>query len=116
MATFEWEFLRGRTAPSTLAGRTWIRYGRVQGDLRLRGDGPEAHRNPFWAFVYDTTWIPIASLGPFAPAIAGLAMVGSSVSLMTDSLDFRGHDPHEQHRLLVPALSLACLSLPIYIY
>jgi P-type Cu+ transporter len=58
----------------------------------------KVHQNLFWAFVYNTTLIPIASLGLLNPALAGLAMAGSSVSVMANSLAFRGYDPHEEYR------------------
>ncbi len=60
----------------------------------------KVHQNLFWAFVYNTTLIPVASLGLLNPALAGLAMAGSSVSVMTNSLAFRGYDPHEKYKLL----------------
>ncbi len=60
----------------------------------------KVHQNLFWAFVYNATLIPVASLGLLDPALAGLAMAGSSVSVMTNSLAFRGYDPHEEYRLL----------------
>jgi Cu+-exporting ATPase len=59
----------------------------------------KVHQNLFWAFVYNTTLIPVASLGLLNPALAGLAMAGSSVSVMANSLAFRGYDPHEDYRL-----------------
>ncbi|WP_238479029.1 heavy metal translocating P-type ATPase [Natranaeroarchaeum sulfidigenes] len=58
-------------------------------------------QNLFWAFVYNTTLIPIASLGLLNPALAGLAMTGSSLSVMANSLAFRGYDPHEDYHLAV---------------
>jgi P-type Cu+ transporter len=60
----------------------------------------KVHQNLFWAFVYNTTLIPIASLGLLNPALAGLAMAGSSVSVMANSLAFRRYDPHEEYRPL----------------
>ncbi len=60
----------------------------------------KVHQNLFWAFVYNATLIPIASLGLLNPALAGLAMAGSSVSVMANSLAFRNYDPHEDYRLL----------------
>ncbi|MEF8780407.1 MAG: HAD-IC family P-type ATPase [Haloferacaceae archaeon] len=61
----------------------------------------KVRQNLFWALVYNATLIPIASLGLLEPALAGLAMAGSSVSVMSNSLAFRGYDPHEDYTPLV---------------
>ncbi|MFC7209667.1 heavy metal translocating P-type ATPase [Natronoarchaeum sp. GCM10025321] len=58
-------------------------------------------QNLFWAFAYNVTLVPIASLGLLNPALAGLAMTGSSLSVMGNSLAFRGYDPHEDYHLAV---------------
>jgi len=60
----------------------------------------KVRQNLFWAFAYNTTLIPIASLGMLNPALAGLAMAGSSVSVMTNSLAFRRWDPHTDYHFL----------------
>jgi len=61
----------------------------------------KVRQNLFWALAYNATLIPVASLGLLNPALAGLAMAASSVSVMSNSLAFRRWDPHTDYRPLV---------------
>ncbi|WP_336326775.1 heavy metal translocating P-type ATPase [Halovenus sp. HT40] len=60
----------------------------------------KVYQNLFWALGYNATLVPIASLGLLNPALAGLAMAASSVSVMSNSLAFINYDPHEEYVFL----------------
>jgi len=46
-------------------------------------------QNLFYAFIYNTILIPVAGFGLLYPALAGLAMAGSSVSVTLSSLSLK---------------------------
>jgi len=57
-------------------------------------------QNLVWALGYNTVMIPLASLGLLQPVLAAAAMAASSVSVLTNSLLFRGYEPDEDYSLL----------------
>ena len=61
----------------------------------------KVRQNLFWALAYNATLVPLASLGLLNPAVAGAAMAGSSVSVMTNSLAFRRYTPDHDYRFLL---------------
>jgi Cu+-exporting ATPase len=57
-------------------------------------------QNLFWALGYNTVMIPLASFGLLQPVLAAVAMAASSVSVLTNSLLFRGYEPDDDYSLL----------------
>ncbi|NKE37937.1 heavy metal translocating P-type ATPase [Natronococcus sp. JC468] len=57
-------------------------------------------QNLVWALGYNTTLIPLASLGLLQPVLAAAAMAFSSVSVLSNSLLFRRYEPDHDYELL----------------
>jgi Cu+-exporting ATPase len=57
-------------------------------------------QNLVWALGYNTSMIPLASLGLLQPVLAAGAMAISSVSVLANSLLFRQYTPDEDYELL----------------
>jgi len=57
-------------------------------------------QNLVWALGYNTTMIPLASIGLLQPVLAAAAMAASSVSVLANSLAFRTYDPDDDYELL----------------
>jgi Cu+-exporting ATPase len=53
-------------------------------------------QNLFYAFAYNTILIPVAGVGLLYPALAGLAMAASSVSVTSSSLLLKRWSPKSQ--------------------
>jgi P-type Cu+ transporter len=79
----------------------------VGGDLRAAADAIRLSRrtlrtikgNLFWAFAYNVAALPLAAAGLLNPLIAGAAMAGSSLFVVTNSLRlqrFQAHSIHER--------------------
>ncbi|MEF8936707.1 MAG: heavy metal translocating P-type ATPase [Halovenus sp.] len=56
-------------------------------------------QNLFWALGYNTSMIPLASLGLLQPVLAAAAMAFSSVSVLANSLFFRRYKPDQEYEL-----------------
>jgi Cu+-exporting ATPase len=73
----------------------------VSGDLRASADAIRLSRrtlaiikgNLFWAFGYNVAALPLAATGYLNPLIAGVAMAGSSVLVVSNSLRLRRFQP-----------------------
>ncbi|MDP2668105.1 MAG: HAD-IC family P-type ATPase, partial [Nitrosopumilaceae archaeon] len=57
-------------------------------------------QNLFYAFVYNAALIPIAAVGFLYPALAGLAMAASSVSVTSSSLLLKRWNPKSKKTIL----------------
>ena len=57
-------------------------------------------QNLVWALGYNTSMIPLASLGLLQPVLAAAAMAFSSISVLSNSLLFRRYTPDHDYELL----------------
>ncbi len=88
----------------TFASATDVAHGAakitiIQDDLLRLGDLIELSRrsvriikqNLFWAFLYNLAAVPLAAVGSVPPGVAAAAMMGSSISVVLNSLRLRNH-------------------------
>ena len=71
--------------------------GLVQASLKVaRATSLKIRQNLFWALIYNVIGIPIAALGFLNPALAGVAMAFSSVSVVGNSLLLKRWKPEDR--------------------